>query len=309
MTSIAMPCAAAFEGVYLCSTFHGGLVTFVQLLVMNLYTPLLTIGELSERTSIGISALRAWERRYGFPVPERVTSGHRRYSERDVAALLTVLREREEGSSLEAALQRAKEWVEAPRLSIFATLRDSSPAVEPILLSKPSMLALSRAIEDEASMRADQPLFVGTFQEKKFWNQTSRRWQNIAARAELTIAMASMLKTHHGGRLSTIAISRDAPLAREWAVVCDSPNFSACLVGVEQPNDGRRRFEAMWTVEPPVVRAALQTALGIAVTAAPDLAASIPERVREPAVATYDTLRAATSLTNRTIGYLDPLSA
>lgn len=275
---------------------------------MDLYTPTLSIGELAARTSIGISTLRAWERRFGFPVPDRVTSGHRRYSEHDVAALLGVLQDRSNGATLELALSRAKERLTAPRLSVFATVRDGLPAVNAEVLSKPAMLALSRAIEDEASTRADQPVFVGTFQEKRFWRQTSQRWQNIATRAELTVAVATKVRTHHGGRLWTVAVGADTPIAREWAVICDSPTFAACLVGVEQPGDGPQRlFEAMWTVEPPVVRAALRTVLGIATEAAPALADQIPDRVREPAVATYDALRAATSVTNRTIAYLDPV--
>jgi DNA-binding transcriptional MerR regulator len=38
-------------------------------------------------TGVSAATLRAWERRYGFPVPERTTSSYRLYSERDVAML------------------------------------------------------------------------------------------------------------------------------------------------------------------------------------------------------------------------------
>ena len=40
----------------------------------------LSIGALSRATGIAIETLRTWERRYGFPVPERKPSGHRVYS-------------------------------------------------------------------------------------------------------------------------------------------------------------------------------------------------------------------------------------
>ncbi|MBK8233364.1 MAG: MerR family transcriptional regulator [Candidatus Eisenbacteria bacterium] len=40
----------------------------------------LSIGALSRATGIPIDTLRTWERRYGFPVPERKNSGHRVYS-------------------------------------------------------------------------------------------------------------------------------------------------------------------------------------------------------------------------------------
>jgi hypothetical protein len=34
------------------------------------------------------------------------------------------------------------------------------------------MLALSRAIEDEAAVRAEHPMLLGAFQEVRFWRQT-----------------------------------------------------------------------------------------------------------------------------------------
>lgn len=39
----------------------------------------LSIGALSRATAIPVETLRTWERRYGFPVPERKPSGHRVY--------------------------------------------------------------------------------------------------------------------------------------------------------------------------------------------------------------------------------------
>jgi MerR family transcriptional regulator, light-induced transcriptional regulator len=41
---------------------------------------LLSIGALSRATGVPADTLRTWERRYGFPAPERLGSGHRRYS-------------------------------------------------------------------------------------------------------------------------------------------------------------------------------------------------------------------------------------
>jgi MerR family transcriptional regulator, light-induced transcriptional regulator len=41
---------------------------------------LLSIGELSRLTHVPVTTIRNWENRYGIPVPERLPSGHRRYS-------------------------------------------------------------------------------------------------------------------------------------------------------------------------------------------------------------------------------------
>ena len=48
---------------------------------------LLSIGDICMETGLTVDVVRAWERRYGFPVPVRLPSGHRRYSEVDLARL------------------------------------------------------------------------------------------------------------------------------------------------------------------------------------------------------------------------------
>lgn len=49
--------------------------------------PLLNIKAVSQATGIDSVTLRAWERRYGVPEPERNESGYRLYSDRDIAIL------------------------------------------------------------------------------------------------------------------------------------------------------------------------------------------------------------------------------
>ena len=49
---------------------------------------MLAIGELVARTGVREATLRMWEHRHGFPAPQRLESGHRRYRETEVRALL-----------------------------------------------------------------------------------------------------------------------------------------------------------------------------------------------------------------------------
>src|SRR4051812_48701995 len=49
-----------------------------------------SIAAVSKLTGVGCHALRVWERRYGFPVPHRSASGHRRYSPEQVQVLLAI---------------------------------------------------------------------------------------------------------------------------------------------------------------------------------------------------------------------------
>ena len=49
--------------------------------------PLWSLAAVTQSTRIGAHTLRAWERRYGFPRPARLPSGHRRYTSEQVTRL------------------------------------------------------------------------------------------------------------------------------------------------------------------------------------------------------------------------------
>jgi methanogenic corrinoid protein MtbC1 len=48
---------------------------------------LLSIGDICSETGLSADVVRVWERRYGFPVPLRLSSGHRRYRRGDLHLL------------------------------------------------------------------------------------------------------------------------------------------------------------------------------------------------------------------------------
>lgn len=64
------------------------------------------IGRVSELTGIPPVTLRAWERRYGHPVPRRTASGHRLYSMQEVALIRRVTALMESGYSVSRAMER-----------------------------------------------------------------------------------------------------------------------------------------------------------------------------------------------------------
>ena len=57
---------------------------------------------LSERTSVGSSTLRAWERRYGLLNPDRTPKGHRLYNKTDIQRVLKIVDLLNDGHSLPA---------------------------------------------------------------------------------------------------------------------------------------------------------------------------------------------------------------
>lgn len=276
---------------------------------MNLDSGGYSIGDLAQRTGVQVSTLRAWERRHGFPLPERLAGGHRRYSERDVQGVIEVVRQRNDGTSLHDALRNVLAQATAPRASITATLRRAIPEVSPALMSRASMIAISHAIEDEAAGRVDRPIFLGSFQAEHFWQRTRPRWHDLSVSSQVTIALAAAPRARHHARLWEVPLPPSSPVAREWTVICDAPGLSACLVGAERPG-GRttpasaRSFEVLWTTEPVAVREAARTAAAIAIDGAPALAGELT-RLREPAQTSWEGLRSSTVLTNRILAYLE----
>jgi methanogenic corrinoid protein MtbC1 len=106
---------------------------------------LLSIGALSRATGVPADTLRTWERRYGFPAPERTESGHRRYSLPTLERLRLVVRALELGHRPGSVLAAAPEHL--------LSLLDLEPAVamptraereEPMSMSAPPV---SPAIE------------------------------------------------------------------------------------------------------------------------------------------------------------------
>ncbi len=65
-----------------------------------------TIAEVESMTGLSAEVLRQWERRYGFPRPERTPGGHRLYREEEVEALRQIRRWLEEGATPQAAIRR-----------------------------------------------------------------------------------------------------------------------------------------------------------------------------------------------------------
>jgi PAS domain S-box-containing protein len=64
------------------------------------------VGELARRTGVGVSTLRAWERRFGVLEPIRSPSGQRLYTEADVDRVAAICRLVAEGLTLSAAVGR-----------------------------------------------------------------------------------------------------------------------------------------------------------------------------------------------------------
>ncbi|MDX9864697.1 MAG: MerR family transcriptional regulator [Anaerolineaceae bacterium] len=66
--------------------------------------PRFNLGYVVRETNIKPDTLRAWERRYGLPLPERTDGGHRLYSQRDMDIVRWLMAQQEEGLSISKAV-------------------------------------------------------------------------------------------------------------------------------------------------------------------------------------------------------------
>lgn len=68
-------------------------------------TPTYNLKVVVNETSVKPDTLRAWERRYGLPMPDRTDGGHRLYSDYDIAVIKWLLARQEEGLSISRAVK------------------------------------------------------------------------------------------------------------------------------------------------------------------------------------------------------------
>jgi DICT domain-containing protein/predicted DNA-binding transcriptional regulator AlpA len=238
---------------------------------------LLTIGEVVRATGLTEATLRAWERRYDFPQPQRESNGHRRYASEEVERILRVIAERERGIALSVAIERAR--LAPSRIpSLFAQLRERRPDLQPMTIRKRHLTPLAHAIEEESAARAERALLIGSFQRTRFYRQSEARWRELARGAECAFVFADFERMRQPREApAELPIDRSHPISREWALICEAPGHGACMVaweppGRSSPGDAEREFELLLSVEPAVVREAAEAATALAAPLVPDVA-------------------------------------
>lgn len=277
----------------------------------------LSIREVARETGVSEGTLRMWETRYGFPDPERLPSGHRRYSEEDITRVRQVARDRDAGLSMKAAIDRVRELASDPEMSIYAGVRRRRPDLQPYLLPKRTLVGLSHAIEDECAARAERPVLFASFQRMRFWEQSRSRWSELARTAHAAFVFADFAQPRvpeDSLEPVELPIDRSDPLGREWSIVCDAPDYSAFLAAWERPgqdgvSDQERSFETVWSVEPSLVREAARIAAGLVERAQPDLLGRFAARLRVTPPPSGEELRLVGALTNRMVAYVSAADA
>lgn len=269
--------------------------------------------EVSAQTGVEAPTLRVWEQRHGFPEPARLPSGHRRYSDRDVELIRQVVRDRQDGLELRAAIDKAKlapSVTPADEDSLFAGLRRRRPELESYLLPKRTLVALSHAIEDECGSRAERGALFASFQRERFYRGAQARWRDLAGPARIAVVLADFERVQDpAGAPIEVPIDRSDPVGREWSVICDAPSLTICLSGWERPgqdevDDLDREFEMFWSVDPALVREGCEVTCSIVERSAPAVARRVRSVLEGPVHGEGGHLGVLTSLTNRMVAYV-----
>lgn len=264
----------------------------------------LTIGDLARRTDLSPATLRMWEARHGFPVARRLASGHRRYAEDDVTAVREVVRHKTAGLRLDQAIARVRADGEPVTPSVFAQLRRKHPHLQTHRLHKRTLVAVSRAFEDEFCARAGRGVVWGGFQDERFYRPARARWQELARVADRVTVLADFPSPDGEASPAEVDLPADAPLRREWVLVVDSDAVAVALAAWELPGqngvvDPERVFETIWTVDPAAVREAGRVCGWVA--SAAGFALPAPEN---PVTGLIDQ-SAVNALFNRVVAYVD----
>jgi DNA-binding transcriptional MerR regulator len=174
-----------------------------------------------QETGIKPDTLRAWERRYGMPVPERSPGGHRLFTHRDIETVKWLLARQEEGLSISRAVDLWKQ-IEAegndPLLEMEYGIRP--PSVLP-------HLQVGDAIED---YRAE-------------WIEACKRFDEQAAQQILNQAFAIYPAEVVALELLTKALSEIGAGWYRSEITVQQEHFASALA--------TRRIETLISASPP----------------------------------------------------------
>ncbi|HET6595433.1 MAG TPA: B12-binding domain-containing protein [Anaerolineales bacterium] len=199
-------------------------------------TPAFNLKVVLKETGIAADTLRAWERRYGLPMPQRSAGGHRLYSQRDIETIKWLMKRQEDGLSISRAVDLWNEQIASGTDPLADLAQTGSASTMPVLLTSPdTTLDTLRAQWVEACLNfsestAEQVLnqafsifpveavCIEVLQRGMF--EIGERWYENRATVQQE-HFASALATR---RLDALLIASPAPTREQTVLVGSPPN-------------------------------------------------------------------------------------
>jgi EAL domain-containing protein (putative c-di-GMP-specific phosphodiesterase class I) len=130
--------------------------------------------------------------------------------------------------------------------------------------TKPTLLALSRSLED-LGLHADEPtVLLTTFQHARFFDEaTHRRYRTLAENGILTATFAEGMPPRPAPQIQGVSLEPSDPLVGEWNVIVVGSRFAGGLFAKERVTvDGREReFDLVESYDRDLVLAAARPLL------------------------------------------------
>jgi DNA-binding transcriptional MerR regulator len=108
-------------------------------------TPAFNLKAVLKETGLAADTLRAWERRYGIPMPNRTAGGHRLYSQRDIETIKWLMARQAEGLSISRAVDLWNEQTASGSDPLAGTAFQTSSTLTATLLPADTSLDALRA--------------------------------------------------------------------------------------------------------------------------------------------------------------------
>jgi len=220
------------------------------------------IHTVAELTGVPEPTLRAWERRYGIPTPERTASGYRLYGAKDVEQVREMRRLCSDGM---AAAEAARQLLTARAATAGARSGERTPELDPYAASHAAVLAAVLEFDDEAlDFELRKLLFLGSTTAildrvlSPVLHEIGRRWHE----GELSVAQEHLASHRLGTMLRDLSrLAPGADGASRILLACfadDEHELGLLSAGTRLSTWGYRPVFLGARTPPPAIRSAVQ---------------------------------------------------
>lgn len=196
---------------------------------MPLYeAPVYSLTAVVEETGLKAETLRAWERRYGLPRPQRTEGGHRLYSRRDIDVIRWLQARQREGLRIRSAVELWRRMEVMP-LAVSAAETPSQEASDALAGLRQVWLAACMDFDEQGAEQVLAEAFA-LYSPEMVVLQVLR--QGLAEMGDRWCAGAATVQQEHFA--STLAVRRlDAMIAAAPAPLRAGRILAACPPGEE----------------------------------------------------------------------------
>jgi MerR family transcriptional regulator, light-induced transcriptional regulator len=199
-------------------------------------TPAFNLKVVLKETGIAADTLRAWERRYGLPMPQRSAGGHRLYSQRDIETIKWLMKRQGDGLSISRAVDLWNEQLSSGTDPLADFIQTASASTLPVQYKSPdTTLDSLRAHWIEACMEfsetASEQILIEAFSMfpveavcldilQKGMSEIGERWyENLASVQQEHFASALAIR-----RLDALLSASPAPTRNQTVLVGCPPD-------------------------------------------------------------------------------------